>query len=100
MAKKPNIPRERSETTRRELLSLLDGHTSPIGELSRELGVSERELYGHLAKLHEVNRIAIIPAKCMKCGYRYEHRTKIRKPSKCPNCKSTYIKQPEFTSRT
>ena len=99
MAKRPTIPQEKHETIRQELMSFLDGYTASIGAISRELGKSEKELYDYLSQLYETDQLSIIPAECLKCGYKYEHRKKVRKPSKCPACKSTYIKQPEFTLR-
>jgi len=99
MAKNTTIPRERNETIRQELLKLLDGNTLQIGIISRELGESEKEIYDYLNQLNETNRLSIVPAECGKCGYKYENRRKVKKPSKCPSCKSTYIKQPEYTLR-
>ena len=78
-------------------MRILDGNTASIGAISRELGESEKDLYPHLSQLVEAKRLSIIPAECMKCGYKYEHRKRIKKPSKCPVCKSTYIRQPEYT---
>jgi hypothetical protein len=97
LAKSANIPRERHKTIRQELLKFLDGTTASIGTISRELGESEKNLYDYLSQLNETRQLSIIPAKCLKCGYKFEHRKKIKKPSKCPVCKSTYIRQPAYT---
>jgi len=99
MTKTTTIPRERNETIRQELLKLLDGNTLQIGTISKELGESEKEIYDYLHQLNETNKLSIVPAECGKCGYKYENRRKVKKPSKCPRCKSTYIKQPEYTLR-
>ena len=97
MAKKMTVPRERNETIRQELLRLLSGNSLQIGVISKELGESEKEIYDYLNQLNETNKLTIIPAECGKCGYKYENRRKVRKPSKCPRCKGTYIKPPEYT---
>ena len=99
VTKKTKIPRERNETVRQELLQLLDGNTLNIHVISKVLGISEKDIYGYLSQLNETNQLSVIPAECVKCGYKFENRKKVKKPSKCPSCKSTYIKQPEYTLR-
>lgn len=97
MSRKPKIPQERSETIRQALLRLLAGNRLQVDELSKELRKSEKEVYFYLDQLNEAGKLALVPAECGKCGYRFEHRKKTKKPSKCPNCKSTYIRQPQYT---
>ena len=88
MSRKPTIPQERSETIRQALLRLLDGNRLQVGELSKELRKSEKEVYTYLDQLNETGKLAIVTAECGKCGYRFEHRKKTKKPSKCPSCRA------------
>jgi predicted Zn-ribbon and HTH transcriptional regulator len=97
MKNKIKIPEERNETIRGELLRWLEGGGLTVGELSKVVGKSEKEIYDHLEQLQKSGLLVIIPAECSKCGYIFESREKVKKPSKCPRCKSTYIKQPLFT---
>jgi len=97
MAKKPVVPPVRSETVRQELLRLLDGETLLIGELSKELRMPEKEVFYYLDRLQAVGELVIVPAECGACGYQFKDRKKAKKPSKCPRCRSSYIRQPGYT---
>ncbi len=99
MKAQEKIPEERNVTIRQEVLKLLEYGELTVGELSKEIGKSEKELYDHLEHLLESNSLVIIPAECLKCGYIFEKREKVKKPGRCPECKGTYIKQPMFTTQ-
>jgi predicted Zn-ribbon and HTH transcriptional regulator len=98
MKTKETIPEERDVTIRQEIIDLLGESKLTVNELSKEIGKSEKELYNHLEHLLRSKSLVIIPAECLKCGYIFEKRAKIKKPGKCPKCKNTYIKQPIFTA--
>lgn len=98
MKNQEKIPEERNETIRQEILRLLECSELTIGELSKEIGKSEKELYDHLEHLLGFKSLVIIPAECLKCGYIFETRKKTKKPGKCPKCRGTYIEEPMFTT--
>lgn len=98
----PSSP-ERNETARAELRDALRATPVPatIRELSQTLGISERDLYDHLEHLarslpHAGERLIVDPARCLGCGFEFEDRTRLKKPGKCPSCKSTRIAPPRF----
>lgn len=93
------IPEERTETVRKELISLLEGSKHTIGSLSKLVRKSEKEIVDHLSHIKKSKNLIIDPAECIKCGYVFKNRIKIKKPSKCPNCKGTYIDDPLFSIR-
>ena len=93
------IPQERHETIRREIIRMLDGNRLPVGVLSKEVRLSEREIYAHLEQIKRSGLLLIIPAKCDDCGFVFADRHRVKKPGKCPKCKSTHIEQPLFTLR-
>ena len=99
MKNQEKIPEERNETIRQEVLKLLECGELTVGELSKQIRKSEKELYDHLEHLLLGSKsIVIIPTECLKCGYIFEKRKKVKKPGKCPKCKGTYIEQPMFTA--
>ncbi|MEH6575692.1 MAG: ArsR family transcriptional regulator [Amphritea sp.] len=100
MKNKEKIPEERNETIRQEILRFLEGSELTIGELSKQIGKSESELYDHLEHLLGFKSLRIIPAECLKCGYVFGNREKTKKPGKCPKCRGTYIEEPRFTTAT
>lgn len=98
MKVKEKIPEERCSTIRQEIVAYLEYDELTVGDLSKKIGKSEKELYGHLEHLLQSKALAIVPAECLKCGYVFEGRGKVKKPGKCPNCKGTYIQPPLFTA--
>jgi len=95
--KKESIPEERAATIRRELEQLLEGRQLPVSVLSKEIRKPEKEICDHLQHLQRSGILVIIPAACGDCGYIFEHRTRPRKPGKCPRCKGTHIDPPLFS---
>jgi hypothetical protein len=100
MKKREAIPRERSETVRQELKRLLENKELSVGELSKTVRKSEKEVYDHLRHLQEAGVLKITAAACGGCGYAFDRRAKVTKPGKCPKCKGTFIKEPLFFVRT
>jgi predicted Zn-ribbon and HTH transcriptional regulator len=85
---------------------MLNETDSPLSakEIALELGLdNEKMIYDelkHVAK--SVKRMGLTlyiqPAYCKKCGYVFKD-AKIKKPSKCPKCKSQWIEPPRFIIR-
>jgi len=96
MKKTAKIPEERRLTIRQEILQLLAAGALSVGELSRAIGKSEKELYDHLEHLLRAKALAIIPAECLHCGYLFEKRQKVKKPGRCPRCRETHVSSPLF----
>lgn len=90
------MPGERSRTIPQQLLDQLEDGPFSAAELSRLTRLSEREVLDHLEHLLRAGRIQPLPASCAGCGFRFEKRTRSKKPGKCPQCKSTRIRPPRF----
>jgi transcriptional regulator len=95
-------PKAREQTAREALReALLTGEPRTARELSVELSLREREVVDHLAHLerslaHSAQRLEIEPARCLACGFAFEDRSRLSKPGRCPDCKSTRISLPRF----
>jgi predicted Zn-ribbon and HTH transcriptional regulator len=51
----------------------------------------------HLAKsVRPTFDLRMIPACCLKCGFVFRERDKIKAPTKCPRCRSEWIQAPLF----
>lgn len=96
MSSKQQLPEERNATIRQQILELLGQCELTIGDLSKEIGKSEKELYDHVESLIKHKGVKIIPAECVSCGFIFETRKKTTKPGKCPQCKGTRIEEPAF----
>lgn len=88
---------ERKETIRQQLKSLLEAQKLTLKTLSKEVRQPEKEVLHHLEQLKKSGVLTIIPAECADCGYIFETREKAKKPSKCPECKSTHIDEPLYS---
>ncbi len=62
----------------------------PIQELESDLKHLEKSLK------HQNESIMVEPAYCRKCQFEFPS-TKWHKPSKCPECKSTWIQEPRIS---
>lgn len=94
-------PAERGETIRATLARALRDGAATAHDLSEIAGLREKDVAEHLEHLarslpHERERLAVEPASCIACGYRFERRARLSRPGACPRCRSTRIDPPMF----
>jgi len=101
MATKSRVP-ERTATARSRLRdALLEETALTVAQLSRRVGLCEREIPEHLEHLAkslraEGMRLEVEPATCVACEYVFADRTRATKPSRCPECSSERIDPAAF----
>lgn len=83
-------------------MSVIERHARAAGDISKNVGLSEKEVYEHLyhirKSIDKQNYVFVIePAECKKCGFIFKKREKLKKPGKCPLCRSESIKEPLFS---
>ena len=86
---------------RKDLVSLLEGNTMGVMEISQLLATSMKDVEDDLRHLmkslkHSEYRLVVTPARCRKCGFKF-NKDKLHKPGKCPRCHGTWIQEPLFT---
>src|SRR5256885_6930348 len=91
-------------TLRQQIIALLRVRPWDAGGLSRDLGISQRQVESHLThvcKSMEAHgeRLVIRPAQCRDCGFAFSERTRTTKPSRRPQCKSEQLAPPVFEMR-
>ena len=96
------MPVERQETIRQKIISLLEGRNLSAKEISADVMASEREVYEHLEHVQRTinkkeHNFIITPAECKKCGFVFRKRDRLKKPGKCPVCRSELIEEPLFS---
>jgi hypothetical protein len=101
-AKKPPVPSLKEDTVRHAIMALLAGESASALDISREVRIPEREVYGHLEHIRKTLRLSglrlhLIPAACGDCGFIFHKRTRLTKPGKCPVCRSSHISEPLFS---
>jgi len=96
------VPEERYETLRRRIVSILKEAPLSGKELSGNLRISEKDVYEHLEHIRKTMnkgpyRLAVVPARCEKCGFVFGKRGRLKKPGKCPMCRSESLQEPLFS---
>jgi predicted Zn-ribbon and HTH transcriptional regulator len=106
MARKPRAsePAERRTTIRSALREALTAGPLGAHELSARVGISEKDVAGHLEHLARSlrqggERLVVDPARCLGCGFVFRQRTRLSKPSRCPVCKSQHLGLARFSVR-
>jgi len=95
-------PAAAHDTVRHELHKSLEDGPLSAQDISSRISISEKDVYEHLehirAILHRIGkRLVIRPAVCCKCGFIFNKRERLTKPSKCPVCRSESIHEPLFS---
>jgi aryl-alcohol dehydrogenase-like predicted oxidoreductase/predicted Zn-ribbon and HTH transcriptional regulator len=95
------VPGERNSTVRQAILEVLERGAATARDLSRLVGISEKEVAGHLEHLQRSLKkgdrtFVMEPAECAKCGFRFTERTRLTKPSSCPECRAERVHPPQF----
>lgn len=100
--KGPFISAQRHETIRKEIMSLLIGQALSAKDLSADVHIPEKDVYGHLEHIERSARktsyhFTVIPAECAKCGFVFKKRERLKKPGRCPICHEEHIREPLFS---
>jgi len=96
------VPEERYETLRRRIVGILKEEPLSGKDLSVSLRIPERDVYEHLEHIRKTMnkgayRLAVEPARCEKCGFVFRKRGRLKKPGKCPICRSESLQEPLFS---
>jgi predicted Zn-ribbon and HTH transcriptional regulator len=96
------VPEERYETLRRRIIALLKERPFGGKELSGQLRVPERDIYEHLDHIRKTmnkgdHKLVVTPAQCEKCGFVFVKRGRLKRPGKCPICRSESLQEPLFS---
>ncbi len=98
----PPIPVSMHDTVRHEILLVLERGFRSAGQISREVRISEREVYDHLDHIRKTvsksgKHLIIAPAECKKCGFVFTKRERLSKPGRCPLCRGESIQEALFS---
>ncbi len=85
---------------RKNLIDLLLGHPMSLTQIARQVDESPRQIAGDLNHLfrslkHSEYKALVEPARCRACGFVFS-ADKLNKPSKCPECHSTWVTEPRI----
>jgi predicted Zn-ribbon and HTH transcriptional regulator len=89
-------------TIREQMIDLLSEGEHDAYEVSQRLRIQEKEVYQHLSHITKSlaarnRRLKIVPAACVSCGFSFKDRGRLKKPGRCPMCRSERIRSPRYT---
>jgi transcriptional regulator len=92
------------QTLRRKIITLLNDREMDARELSEELRVKEKEVYEHLVHVERSvaaagGKFILVPSQCLLCGYVFEDRRRLTRPSRCPTCRRSKLQESVFPHR-
>ena len=88
------------QTPRQALVELLSTREMSISEIARTLEMKFSEIefaLQHVERSIRPRKLKITPARCQGCGFVFKDRRKFTPPSRCPECKSEWIKEALFS---
>ncbi len=88
-----------SPTLRQTLAALLESGEHSARSLAEALLLTPAEVEAHLAHLKRShkNRFKVRPAVCAACDYRFNRRSRLDAPGRCPRCKAQRVEGPWFS---
>ena len=86
-------------TIRQQIIELLTGGEMDARDLSRGVGLKDKEVYEHLAHIARSQaarggKLAIRASECLSCGYVFKDRRRFTRPGRCPRCRESQISSP------
>ncbi len=85
--------------TRKDLIHFLEGNPKTVRQLAMETRQTPADVENDLIHIlqslkHQSLRLEVRPATCRKCGFVFSE-DRFRKPSKCPECRGTWLTEPQ-----
>ena len=89
------------KTIRQQIIELLSDEQMDARELSRAVGIKEKEVYEHLTHIARSvaakgSKLTIRPSECLKCGYVFKDRRRFTRPGRCPRCRESHLTSPVY----
>ncbi len=86
---------------RKDLIDLLLGNPMTVTQIARKVDEPPNRISDDLNHLlrslkHTQLKAVIEPARCRACGFEFSE-AKLHKPSKCPQCHSTWLQEPKIS---
>ena len=85
---------------RKDLIEMLLGNPMTVSQIARLVDESPGRVADDLNHLlrslkHTEYKAVVEPARCRACGFQFSAE-KLTKPSKCPECRSTWVLEPKI----
>jgi predicted Zn-ribbon and HTH transcriptional regulator len=89
---------------RKKLIDMLLGAPMTVSQIARLVDEPPSRVADDLNHLfrslkHTKHKAIVEPARCRACGFEFSEE-KLTKPSKCPECHSTWVLEPKIAIET
>ncbi len=89
------------KTTRQQMIDILSKDEMNARELSKALGIREKEVFEHLSHIARSlaargKKLNVQPYSCLGCGYVFQDRKRFNRPSRCPRCKDSRLQEATY----
>ena len=87
-------------TRREQIIEMLEKDEMAAQDLANHFRTELFEILedlDHIRYSIKPRKLKVKPATCKECGFAFEERSKIKRPSKCPRCRSESIVPPLFS---
>jgi transcriptional regulator len=89
-------------TIRQQIIDLLAEAEMTALDLSKALSIREKAVYDHLSHAAKSasargREFVVVPPRCLACGFTFDTRKRLTRPSRCPKCKEQRIREPVFS---
>jgi len=87
-------------TQRQKIIMMLTAEALSLKDLAEMLPAKPDEVLDDLAhisrSIRPKGKLIVTPATCRKCQFTFRDTGKLKTPSGCPKCRSTWIQAPVF----
>ncbi|MBW2969701.1 transcriptional regulator [Candidatus Woesearchaeota archaeon] len=86
-------------TRRKDIVELLSKQAMTLRELTEWFHADAKDVLvdlQHVARSLK-KRFVMDPSVCRNCGFVFKSREKLKRPSRCPECKNEKITEPVFS---
>lgn len=95
------MKKERKQTIRQEIISLLETDPMTVREISQAVGIMEKDVVHNLESIQKTvkqrkQKLDVSPFFCRNCGFEFKSRRRLKKPGKCPACRDGRIEPAVF----
>ena len=90
-------------TTRQHIMDLLTQHSFTARDLASHVHLAERLVEDHLPHIMRSlerstsQQFVMEEPECQNCGFAFRNQTRLKRPSRCPRCRSEAVSSPRFS---
>ncbi len=84
---------------RKGIMETIEGRLLTARDISKALGIGEKDVIEHLVHVRRTvgrKRFVLEPPECLRCGFVFRKRERLKTPGRCPLCRSEEITEARY----